>query len=741
MFYERNMKNNNCMKINTMKNIRLLVLLFFLLGSLGSISARKASSLTLTLKQPNGYEFYARMYGDEWCRVSTTINGEPILKSSDGWWYYATYDNQGRKFSTGIKVSNQGVPMVKSGLSSIPFDKIKKLSAEKRSKRPLEFKNVLERHNLNPATKANGTKTDNGLIILVEFYDKKFQYTKQDFEDLINKPGYSRFEGTGCAIEYFNAQFGGTINFDFDVTDIVTLTKSKKYYGENEPEEEGGFDKNPEEMVAEACRAVDSYIDFSKYDNDNDGYVDNVFVFFAGEDEAEGGGDDCIWSHAYYIYSGSKNIDLVLDGKRIDGYACTSELTKRPKGNELAGIGTFCHEFSHTLGLMDVYDTDYEESGGTSEGLWQHTCLMDAGNQNNNGNTPPNYNAIERYMVGLSTPIVISLTGSYSLNPIHTTNECYRINTDHEDEFYLLEYRKPEGWDAFIGGEGLLVYHCDFSKREAGHSETQGRVLTAKERWWYNEVNCIPDRMCAHFVTCVPDATPIINKRTGMVTNMSDVFFPKGQWNQIEASRLQYWSGSTGETSIKNIVKSDNKITFKISDKIIASTDVFQNKVIVSFEYESNNKATLTWGSKGSTDTQSAIVAPHDNEKFAYTISDLKPAMTYVITISYKNYDGDTINKSLNVTTKSFYKDYPVHIALLDVKGRNSDGSFQVGSKLPLELNNAENVEEVKWYFNAERIYVGKDQYFTLTENGKLDAHIYYKNGEIEIIRKGIVIK
>ncbi len=729
MFCERNMKNCNCMKLNMKKNIKIVTVLLFILCSIGYVSARKASSLTIPIKQPNGYEFYAKIYGDEWCRVSTTINGEPILKDSDGWWYYCTYDQEGRKISTGIKVSNQGAPTVKSGLSSIPFDKIRALTAERRVLRPANFKNIGERLQLSETTKSNGTQTNNGLIILVAFSDVSFQYTKQDFEDLINKPGYSKFGGTGCAIEYFNAQFGGKINFDFDITDIVTLTKPRSYYGENDDD---GYDKNPEEMVKEACLAVDSYIDFAKYDNDGDGVVDNVFIFFAGGDEAELDGEECIWSHAYYIYSGTAKIDLVLDGKRIDGYACTSELTRRTGlGNKLAGIGTFCHEFSHTLGLMDVYDTDYEGSGGTSVGLWQTTCLMDAGNQNNESNTPPNYNAIERVMVGLSTPTVISQPGNYSLGPIHETNECFRINTDHNDEFFLIEYRKKTGWDKYIGGEGLLVYHCDYSQREAGHSDVQNKVLTAEERWWYNEVNCVPDRMCAQIITCKPAASGTL-----------DIFFPIGQRNYLEASRLKYWSGNTGETSLKNIVKSSNRISFEISGKFAATTDVFQRAVIVNFECDAVGNANLSWGVKGSTETETAIVASYGGGKYSYTIEDLNPAVSYVIGISYKNSTNDTINKSLNVTTKSFYTDYPVHIELLGVQGRNTDGSFQAGSKLPLQLVNANrSVEEVRWYFDSERIYVGEDGYFTLTESGKLDAHIYYKNGEIEIIRKEIVIK
>ena len=214
------------------------------------------------------------------------------------------------------------------------------------------------------------------------------------------------------------------------------------------------MDKDPARMIVEACQAADDKIDFSLYDDDNDGEIDNVFIFFAGGDEAEGAGEECIWSHSWYILEGAE-INVQLDGKQLDRYACSSEL-KMIDGigymdEAITGIGTFCHEYSHTLGLADLYDTDYEGSGGESAGVWIWTSLMDGGNQNNFGNTPPYYNAIEREMVGLCEPIRITSDGSYSLGPLDKTNTVYRIDTDHEDEYYLLECRSGKGWERNAG--------------------------------------------------------------------------------------------------------------------------------------------------------------------------------------------------------------------------------------------------------------------------------------------------
>ena len=221
-------------------------------------------------------------------------------------------------------------------------------------------------------------------------------------------------------------------------------------------------------MVMEACKLADEKIDFKKYDQDGDGEVDNVFVFFAGLDEASGAEEDHIWSHAWFIMDGAGE-DLFLDGVRINRYACAAELEGNTYDKSyMTAIGTFCHEYSHTLGLPDFYDTDYPE-GGFAAALWLCTSLMDGGNYNNNGNTPPYFNAIEREILELSQPVVISEPGTYEMLPINK-GTYYRINTTTENEYFLLEYRDNSLWDKYIGGSGVLVYHIDKSTKDAGYS-------------------------------------------------------------------------------------------------------------------------------------------------------------------------------------------------------------------------------------------------------------------------------
>ena len=296
----------------------------------------------------------------------------------------------------------------------------------------------------------DGPSDRNGLIILVQFQDLPFRYSRDDFDTLING------DSPTSALGYFNDQWTGRFHFHFDITEPVTLDHPYSYYGENG---DNGTDSRPAEMIRDACLAADADTDFSRYDNDGDGEVDNVFVFYAGADEAQLAGDDHIWSHQWYL--SSAGIRLTLDGVKIDNYACSSELlinADRSGYDDLASIGTFCHEYTHTFGIPDLYDTNGDVEG-YAEGLWSSLDLMDAGNYNNRGFTPPAYSAVERWFFSLSEGTPLS-PGEHVLSP---DGSFLYLETDREGEIFLLECRQESGWDAYIGGSGLLIYHIDHS--------------------------------------------------------------------------------------------------------------------------------------------------------------------------------------------------------------------------------------------------------------------------------------
>ena len=312
------------------------------------------------------------------------------------------------------------------------------------------------RRNLSNATDVFQGKKK-GLVILVEFTDVKFKNSDSQtlFNRIANEAGYNEGYFQGSVKDYFLAQSRGQFELDFDVVGPVKLAHNMKYYGGND---ENGYDLHPEEMIVEACKGIDSKVDFSKYDWDGDGEVDQVYVIYAGYGEADTGKDNTIWPHEYQLSGAS--MALTLDGVKVDTYACSSELNG---AGEVGGIGTMCHEFSHCMGIPDMYDTGY--SGNFGMGPFD---LMDYGAYNEDGYKPCGYTAYERMISGWLEPVEVrkgaelSVTGMKALTE---GGEAYKlINSGNEDEYFLVENRQFSGWDESLPQGGVLITHVDFDQ-------------------------------------------------------------------------------------------------------------------------------------------------------------------------------------------------------------------------------------------------------------------------------------
>lgn len=742
------------MKIKTILSI--LTMTIALLASAGP-----AHRGPVFLEQPDGYVFEGRMAGDEFYKIITTVEGNAIIKEADGWWYYAKYTDEGEKISTGHKVGERIPSDIRSLSLDIPFHKLAENAALKRSSVHKEETPLIRRiMESGPDTKAGTPKTKHGLVILAQFKDVSFKFTKWDFVNMLIQKGYSYNGAIGSAKEYFDEQFNHSIEFAFDVSDIVTLQHERAYYGRNGKD---GNDENPEQMVIDACRLVDKKIDFARYDDDGDGEVDNVFIFFAGGDEAWGAGDDCIWSHAWYIKSGA-GITFTMDGKLIDRYACTSELAREGQNqatsNTLAGIGTFCHEYSHTFGLPDLYDTDYAKSGGFSGGLWGSTSLMDAGNQINRGNTPPYFNAIEREILGIGKPVILKNDGGYELKPINEDGKYYKIESDTEGEYYLIECRSNKRWDEGIGGAGMLVYHVDKSVRASGHSETYKNTLRAIDRWTFaNEVNCRPDHQCANLLEADSrnDRFSDLKDEAYLqsVRDIRGIFFPSNGINSIMSESRNgfiFWSGMSSEASVTNIRfgSDDSTILFNVigfSGTEVPpvaqdiTQEVFMDGAIIQFnssrKYE--GEATIVYGRTGQ-DTDTLKVKPYETGKYAVTLKGLQPdSKTYTASIHFEinGVVGDAVQTNF-MTKKSPVVKWPY--IYIGNSRLNTDGTIPVLTRIPLKLYNATNAAEIRWKFNGKKVAPEGNGYYQIKEDGTLKAYITWPDGTEEVVMKEITV-
>lgn len=314
-----------------------------------------------------------------------------------------------------------------------------------------------------------------GLVILAEFPDTKFKtgHDSEKYQQILNTPGYTTDEGfRGSVADYFRDQSAGQFELVFDVLGPYTAAHNVKYYGENDA---AGDDLRPQELIKEVCLAADAEVDFSDYDWNQDGEVDEVFVLYAGKAEVDTyKQEDLIWPHMWTLEE-SLGEPLSLDGVTINIYACANEIRNNGK---ITGIGTICHEFSHCMGLPDFYDIGYNGSYGMGD-----YDLMDSGCYLGNEFCPVGYTAYEKMACGWQQPIVLGSddVAVEHLKPMSEQGDTYIIYNDaHPDEYYMIENRQKSGWDSYYPAAGLMITHVDFDW-EVWQNNIPNSVMTLKE--------------------------------------------------------------------------------------------------------------------------------------------------------------------------------------------------------------------------------------------------------------------
>ena len=410
---------------NMKQRIFILNALLCLVLSVWAVPAKRGVWCSLSLV--DGTEVKAQLVGDEFLHYYVSEDGTKYVQDESTGLY--------RKMTDEVTAQRRAA--------------VRRAQAQGRQKRMLrkaQASNVFQ-----------GTKK--GLIILVQFTDSKFKsgHDLALYKRIANDANYSDNNFKGSIKDYFKAQSHGMFELDFDVVGICQLQHPYAYYGKNNSQKE---DVKPGEMVAEACLwAHEHGINFSKYDWNGDGEVDQVFVLYAGHGEASYKDANTIWPHMYYLSASDYGKSLSLDGVTVDTYACSSELNG--DGN-LDGIGTFCHEFSHCMGFPDLYDTSYAGWFGMGD-----FDLMCSGSYNGDGICPAGYSAYEKAQCGWLTlkdmTNIEQETSIVGVQPMSADGDAYIIkNKGHEDEYYILENRQKTGWDSYLPASGLMITHVDY---------------------------------------------------------------------------------------------------------------------------------------------------------------------------------------------------------------------------------------------------------------------------------------
>ncbi len=416
---------------------RILFPLTLIAGAL-SMYSMPAKQTLQTIVGPDGKEIVVRQIGDENFHYYVSVADESIL------------------LRDGDKFINADV--AESG-QLIPVNSPVKVSARSKS---LQSQSAPRR--IVPGLVSGTTFPAQGnqkvAVVLVEYQDVKFNLEDpmDYFTRMLNEEGFSDYYATGSARDWFLNSSAGKFDPEFIVMGPVTLQKNMNYYGGNDA---WGQDNAPQKMVIEACRQLNADVDFSQFDCDKDGYIDNVFVVYAGRGEASGGSSDTVWPHAWTLSSAEPGQQYSFDGVRLNRYACSNEweLSDAGYGYRPVGIGTFVHEFSHVMGLPDLYSTQYV-AGTFTPGGWS---AMDYGPYNNDGCTPPQFSAWERASLGWYEPLTFPDSGNIALEPF-ADGDAYLIPTERDNEFFMIENRQQKGWDEFVPGHGMLVWHIDYDE-------------------------------------------------------------------------------------------------------------------------------------------------------------------------------------------------------------------------------------------------------------------------------------
>lgn len=682
--------------------LTLMLLILVLPG--GDVFAVPSYPKPMIVTQADGTTITVRAYGDESFNYTTTSDGYNLV-SENGIFYYAT-TRGGRLVSTGVQAKDPAYRtaedrrILNSVSYGVPYAAMATTMAA--SEGAMYAFGATPASADDPyAAKMSQLRSSGeefrSLVILVQFPDRTFSVPdpRTAFSRMLNEEGYSDNNATGSARDYYVDNSNGKFNPHFDVVGPYTLSMLSTDYvaHDDKPGHESDF-------IIESCNLAEKAgVDFSKYVDD--GILRDVFIFYAGYNNAEASGMGYI--HPARMFFPSPDLDFGRwGGGRLLAAAYTSEL-KGSQGVTMAGIGTFCHEFGHILGWPDLYDTDYSENGtGFNLDVFS---LMASGSYVNAGRTPPATSAYERYMVGWASITEITEPGRYELEPVYNDNG-YKINTFNKDEFFILEYRDGalNKWDKFLetgdnaagsgfpifgSGSGMLVYHIDRSNNIVGN-------YRALNLWGlnFNKVNAFGTHECLRFLM----ASRI--ERSGYVlNNFGKMFFP-GTENvtQLTSTASPYfvgWDGFTPGLELYDIQKNGtSNVSFevkKVQSGTIQNLKIIpaQFDVLVSFVSPFKEKYRIVCSEDGGREFSVTTLDRTIN------FTGLTPGTKYTVSIYYE--DNEEPMEVQEVTTAPLDND--------KMPTLNIANSYAYGDAIALQyLNVKSKVTSVKWKVNNNEV-------------------------------------
>ena len=437
--------------------------LIALLATAFSAMAIPALRQWRTVQQPDGTSLELMLVGDENLHYYVTRDGLPVVQTAPATYCYAQVHGA-HLSTTGVLAHEASVRVQGEAEAAASAEQMGRV----RAPREAHAKQVQRRAE---GKTGNFTGSRRAIVILAKFSDKGFsggdEAAQAFYDDMLNLDGFSFAGAPGSVNNYFKDMSRGQFDLHFDVYGPVPVSDKATHYG-GTSYYFGGFDYAGD-FITEAIEKADTEydIDWTIYDWDGDGEVEQVFVLYAGFGQATGGPVGTLWPHAWTLDEAFSNSaggkgGISKDNVYINQYACGNEL-KGNSGTTPMGMGVFCHEFSHCMGLPDMYDTNYGGNYGMDD--WD---LLDHGSYNGPegiGECPAGWTAYERNFAGwLDFEELEPGQEVTQMNPLtQPDGQAYIIYNDaHPDEYYVLENRRHESWDQYTPEEGLLIVHVDY---------------------------------------------------------------------------------------------------------------------------------------------------------------------------------------------------------------------------------------------------------------------------------------
>ena len=457
---------------------RTLLLLAFCFATIG-LWASRAYPGFVTVQQKDGTELTIKLVGNAEISYNMTTDGVILFQNGTDY-YVAAIDESGEMTSTGILAHNAGNRTAQE-LAAIKAQNTTKFNEQIVRKANIKRANTMR--DANPAYFPH-TGKPKVLVILAQFQDVKFRDGNcwDVFNEYLNKTDAAiTVEGDStktsvqmnyCSVrQFFKSCSYGQFEPQFELYGPITLSENMASYGTDT----GGRDKNVKlKFLPEVVDSADAAgVDFTEFDSNNDGYVDLVYIIYAGYGQNIGGNSsDCIWPHVSAYDIGT------YDGKKLYRYGLSNELNLSPqhtgnvtyygvvnnRTNLINGIGVFTHEFSHGMGLPDLYPSNnLTKAALTCNQNLDNYDLMDGGEYSGYaGTNPKSYLAWERERCEWMQIEELTNPANITMETINKGGNAYKIvNDNNPSEYIVLENIQKTGMDSYAPGHGMLVYRID----------------------------------------------------------------------------------------------------------------------------------------------------------------------------------------------------------------------------------------------------------------------------------------